>query len=284
MVITTPMTACFAEYGPRFDTLGAVTAVHCDGQSFCTREGLIDEFNIQPPLAPPGYEAAKPGEPFVKIGVGELLRADAGPYRFSHPYTVRQLAPVTLEQQDGLLRLSQSLRSETGWGYEYRKTYRVQPDAAMLVIEYTLTNVGQRPIHAEQYNHNWFNFSGDPVNGQYFVEAKFDMMDQGTAWTERQGQRLAVKGRLGQASYFPSPRSAPAAANWLHAGHAGRGQGVFVGGDFDVARFALYADPGALCPEVFAEIRLAPGQVRTWNRTYAFHSHGTAGAPNVIAR
>ena len=264
------MTACMAEYGPRFDTVGAVTAVARDGQSFCAREGLIDEFNIQGPLSPPGYDEARPGEPFVKIGVGELIRADDTAYRFSQPYIVRQYAPVTAERHGDVLTVSQSLRTEGGWGYEYHKTYRVQTAAATLVIEYALTNTGTRTIHAEQYNHNWFNFGGDPINEHYSLETEFDLVDHDAEWFGRSLGRLTLTGCVTQARYFPSPQSAPVHANSLHVGHATRGQAVVVSGDFSVARFALFADHTALCPEVFAEITLAPGQSRTWKRHYQF--------------
>ena len=264
------MTACMAEYGPRFDTLGAVTAVSHEGRSVCAREGLIDEFNIQAPLSPPGYDAARPGQPFVKIGVGELIRADDQPYRFSQPYTIRQLAPVTTQWDDDALTLFQRVCSETGWGYEYRKTYRVLADAATLVIAYELTNIGARPMHAEQYNHNWFNFGGGPVDEAYALKTDFDLVDHEAEWFRRRSGWLTLTGCITQARYFPSPRSAPAQANRLRVEHVTRGQAVVVGGDFDVARFALFADPTALCPEVFAEIQLAPGQSRTWKREYQF--------------
>jgi len=269
--VTTPMTECMGEYGPRFETLGAVTGVSLDGLSFCAREGLVDEFNIEPPLSPPGYDAARPGDPFVKIGVGELLREDDDEYCFSQPYIIRQLARVRAEQQDGALALFQSLRTAAGWGYDYCKTYRVLPDAGTLVIEYELTNTGQHRIHAEQYNHNWFNFGGDPVNEEYSLRSKFDIVENGADWVERRDQRLDVIGRITEPCYFSSSHPAPAHANWMHVGHAARGSAVTVSGDFDVARFALFADHAALCPEVFFETQLAPNQSRTWKRIYEFH-------------
>ena len=40
VIVTSPMTKCMGEYGPRFDTLGAVTSIKVDGSEFCSREGL----------------------------------------------------------------------------------------------------------------------------------------------------------------------------------------------------------------------------------------------------
>ena len=274
--VTTPMTGCMAEYGPRFETLGAVTGVRLDGMSFLAREGLIDEFNIQATLSPSGYDAAQAGDPFMKIGVGELLREDDQPYDFSHPYTIRQMAPVHAEQRNGEIVFTQSLRTETGWGYDYCKTYQVLPDAATLVIEYRLKNTGLHPIHAEQYNHNWFNFGGDPVNDGYSMLSKFGIAEDGAHWVERQGERLNVMGRFAEPCYFASPHPAPALANWLHLRHADRGCAVAVSGDFDMARFALYADQSAVCPEVFFQTQLAPDESKTWKRIYEFQNQSAA--------
>lgn len=264
------MTACMAEYGPRFDTAGAVTAVRRDGLDFCAREGLIDEFNIQPPLSPPGYEAARPGEAFVKIGVGWLTRVDEEPYRFSRAYPVRQLARVEVERQGEVLSVSQSLPEESGWGYAYRKIYRVDVNAAALVIDYDLANTGRRLIHAEQYNHNWFNLGGGTIDAAYALETKLALGQHTGTWAERRNGGLVLTGTVDDARYFPSPCSAPAAANALRVKHAARGLAVLVTGDFDVARFALFADRTALCPEVFVDLVIEPGQRRAWQRRYQF--------------
>lgn len=268
--VTTPLTACMDKYGPRFETLGAVTALRLDGESFCTCEGLIDEFNIEGALPPPGYDEAKPGESFVKIGVGELIRSDDGAYNFEHPYQVQCRAPVTAQRQDDSVSLLQQLHTAKGWGYEYRKTYCVIPEAAKLVIEYSLKNTGGHYFRAEQYNHNWFNFGGGPVDHNYSLRTKFDLVEGGREWFERQGESVVLTGEMFEPSFFPSPCCAPVEANWLCVSHAGKAQKITVSGDFDVARFALYADSSALCPEVFADIPLASGEARSWKRIYEF--------------
>lgn len=268
--VTTPMTACMAEYGPRFETLGAVTSWICDGNSLLAREGLIDEFNIQAPLTPPGYDVAKPGEPFVKIGVGELIRSDDNGYSFSYPHPVQCLAPVTMDRDGDVLKLSQQMQSATGWGYAYAKTYRLFPDAATLVIEYSLTNIGELPLNAEQYDHNWFNFGGGAIDDNYFLETRFGVGEPTGDWFKYSAQRFDLTRLIEKGSYSPSPLGAPATQNWMRIGHRSLGQSIVVTGDFDVARFALYADSTALCPEVFGEFKLAAGQSMNWQRKYEF--------------
>lgn len=272
VAITTPLTACMDKYGPRFETLGAVTAIRLEGESFCIHEGLSDEFNIEGDLPPPGYDEAKPGESFMKIGVGELIRTDDGAYDFEHPYPVQQLAPVTEQLHHDELSLSQRLHTGNRWGYDYRKTYRVMPESAKVVIQYELKNTGSRAFRAEQYNHNWFNCGGGPVDHNYTLKTRFDLEEGQEDWFRRQCGGIVLAGGMTEPSFFESPRSAPVEANWMCVSHAAKAQQITISGDFDVARFALYADPSALCPEVFADIPLAPGEARSWNRVYEFKS------------
>ena len=268
--ITSPLTACMDKYGPRFETLGAVTAIRLEGENFCVHEGLSDEFNIEDDLPPPGYDEANPGESFVKIGVGELTRVDDRAYDFEYPYPVQHLAPVIVERQDDALSLFQRLNAGKRWGYEYRKTYHVMPESAKLVIQYELKNTGSCAFHAEQYNHNWFNQGGGPVDHNYTLKTKFDLEEGQEDWFRRQCGGIVLTGGMTEPSFFESPRSAPVEANWMCLSHAAKAWQITVSGDFRVARFALYADPSALCPEVFINIPLAPGEARSWNRVYEF--------------
>ena len=168
--------------------------------------------------------------------------------------------------------LSQTLRSGTGYEYIYSKTYEALPATATLVIKYSLQNIGKHPLHTEHYNHNWFNFGGSPIDGNYSVETRFGVDEGDVEWFARSGRRLDIAGQIKEPSYFPSRQAAQARDNWMLIGHRGRSQSVIVSGDFDVARFALYADKTALCPEVFGEFRLPPGHSADWQRTYEFRA------------
>lgn len=272
ITVTTPMTECMDEYGPRFDTLGAVTSIRMNGVEFCSREGLIDEFNIQPPLSPPGYDEAKPEESFLKIGVGELVRPDRKTYKFSHPYAIRKIAPPVIKRLKNQLELKQTCSLENGWGYDYRKIIRIQPENAVLEIEYFLKNTGDNPILAEQYNHNWFNFGGGAVDESYALEHHLPTLEDLPAGFTAEDGRITLSEKLTKAKYYPSTISLPAGSNRFRLSQAGTGRAVTATGDFEVSRFALYGDQTALCPEVFAQASVEPGKSVKWVRRYEFQN------------
>jgi len=266
------MTECMDDYGPRFDTLGAITSIRFGGVEFCAREGLIDEFNIQAPLSPPGYDDAKPGDPFLKIGVGELVRPDEKIYKFHHPYDIRKIAPAVIKRRKNEIELKQRFRTENGWGYEYRKIIRINPEDAVLEIIYFLKNTGTHVINAEQYNHNWFNFGGKDVDESYTLEHSFPIGNHIPQWFKMQEGRINLSKKITRAHYYPSDASVPADANRIKLSHSGTGRSVTASGDFAATRFSLYVDQAAVCPEVFAQSTLKPGASEKWTRRYEFKS------------
>ena len=60
------------------DYIGTISPGKLDSYDSGTGTGTAEEFR-----KPLGYEDAKPGSPFLKIGVGILERADEKPYHFA---------------------------------------------------------------------------------------------------------------------------------------------------------------------------------------------------------
>ena len=283
--LQSPMTSCIKEFGPRFDTTATMVQVTSGGHEWLVRQGLIDEFNIV--LPPPGYEQARPGESFLKIGVGELVRPDEKPYDFARQYPVRRLAETYLSGPPQAPVFSQKFSVGTDWGYSYRKSYCVNSASATLEIQYQLTNTGRRPLRLQQYNHNWFHLSGVSSGPDDVVETKFDLTGAASPWLAISQNALRPQTVVAQGCYFPFDCRLPAPQNRLRLVHQPSGRGVSIQGDFPFSRFALYAEANAMCPEIFTEFELSPGQTRRWTRQYRFASVGnaiTAHRADVSAR
>ena len=82
--------------GSRFDWTGFVVQVTLDNtHTFCGPEsrdgsgtggiGLCNEFGIFRPI---GFDDARPGDQFPKLGVGLLTQPDGSPYRFYRDYAI----------------------------------------------------------------------------------------------------------------------------------------------------------------------------------------------------
>jgi hypothetical protein len=250
---------------PRFDTLGSVTSLTWRGCQLLAGDGLIDEFNIQP-VPPPGFTNAARGQAFLKVGVGELVRDDDGPYAFWRRYPVSRLAASRATHRDAAsLRGEQRFESTNGWGYLYTKEFRLEPGGHTLAIAYRLANTGRLALLVEPYNHNWF---AAPASCPVRLEPAFAIVEPLPAWLVTDGRALWPATPLRAASYLPCPQThAPSGSNALVLARAD-GIRLRLSGDFDLARLALYATPDAFCPEIFGLWRLAPGETRAWTRRY----------------
>jgi len=276
VTVNMPMTECMDEYGPRFDTLGAITSISVDGVEHCTREGLIDEFNIQAPYSPPGYDEAKPGGTFLKIGVGELVRPDEAIYLFYNKYPIRKIAPVVIREKKNEVDLKQICRIQNGWGYEYCKNIIVHPEKSVLEISYSLKNIGSHVIKAEHYNHNWFSFGSDGIDGAYSINHSFQAIGPTPKWLREEAGQFHLAEKISKPYFYRLDRSVTADENAFTLRHKSSGQSVRTTGNFDVSRFAIYADQSAICPEVFACLAINPGETKTWKNTYEFLKNGHA--------
>jgi hypothetical protein len=260
------------EFGPRFDQTALVQQVRLKGQTFLYEPWrLVDEFGING-KGVLGYDSAVVGDQFIKIGVGVLKKDENNQYRFSHQYPVGKLAEVTVtEQGEQAVTVEQS--AELGpWGYRYTKRYFVEPDQATLRIEYSLKNTGQKAYPLEQYNHNWFHFSGTRIGPGYILNPTLaiERPSKKQKWFEWEGGIIRITEAIQKGSYFPSVADSPEQKNRLVVRYEG-GAGVIMKGNFPVERFALFADERALCPEVFYGCEeLAPGATARWQRTYRF--------------
>ena len=96
--------------------------------------GPADEF--QRPL---GYDKARPGETFVKVGVGVLRKADDENYSFGKRFDLVDSGRWTVttgEKFDHVYPRSGGRRFR--YGYRYTKTVRLANDTPEMVIDHTL--------------------------------------------------------------------------------------------------------------------------------------------------
>lgn len=258
--IETPLTGWIAGRGPRFDTTAAVVSVRLEGQEFLSAGGLSDEFNPKW-ISPPGYDQAVPGEPFLKIGVGVPLRKSAWRYFFETPYAVKRLAEVERVASGAAgagVAFHQQCDSGPEWSYDYTKNYAMDIARRQLTVRYRLRNTGTRVFVIEQYNHNWFRHDDGKVS-DVRLDAPFILADG-----------LEIVASSPMPVYRMGEQSLPAERNRARLYRLPGGRRVEFSGDFDVSRFALFADAQAYCPEVFLKRTLKSGEETEWSRTYSF--------------
>lgn len=270
--------------GTRFDRSGIIGSLRVGSHTFVqpwqeTHDptahdavtGPAEEFGMESPL---GYATAKPGEAFIKIGVGELQRVNQEPYMFNGEYPLVRALPWKVERAAQQVAFFQELPLTRGFGYQYTKVLKLVPGLPALVIEHRLKNTGSLPIHTNHYVHNFFLIDGQLVGPSYRVRFGFPVTGQISPpeLAKLDNNVLSVLAPLPpKASLFGSllPRESPSAF-WLELENTQVQASVKVSGEFAPEKLAVWAVREALCPEVFVTLQLPPSAEKTWATRYFF--------------
>ena len=129
-----------------------------------------------------GYKQATNGQPFLKIGVGALLKGtcpdcdSTDDYMFNSPYLFAETPKWTWTQhseQSITLNHEASLQQQSSPRNMYHG-YQLQKDISLvgnvLSVTTSLTNTGAQPFSTVWYSHNLFNCDGLSVGPGYAIE------------------------------------------------------------------------------------------------------------------
>lgn len=119
----------------------------------CTIMGPVEEFHTNERAL--GFDEAKVGGTFVKIGVG-VLRKDTEKYDPFRQYEIVDGGKWTVTTHADSVEFTHELADPaTGYAYIYRKTVRLVAGKPEMVIEHHLKNTGRQRIRGTVYNHNF---------------------------------------------------------------------------------------------------------------------------------
>ncbi len=115
-----------------------------------------------------GYQEARNGESFLKIGVGELIKGScptcdsADDFKFNSPYRFAKTPVWTLEKHEK--SNSMALYQEAvlnQYGYQLKK--EIQLNDNELLVTTKLVNIGRVPFATAWYSHHFFTCDNYPV-------------------------------------------------------------------------------------------------------------------------
>jgi hypothetical protein len=158
--------------------------------------GLADEFDID---APQSFARAEPGEAFLKIGVGLLVRPDEENYRFHRDYEMRTAPVIRLERADDRTLRWRERLEDSALGYEM--TTELAIEEGSLISRRTLTNLGTETLRTEFYGHHFFQFGGVPIGETYSVQWDGSQM-HGILQSEKDTEARLTENGLG---FFTQP-------------------------------------------------------------------------------
>src|SRR6202049_3274968 len=170
--------------GTRFDWSGIISSLQFSGHEYFGRwyekhdpkihdaiTGPVEEFRTNDKVL--GYDEAKPGGTFVRIGIGTVRKPDERAYRAYDTYDIVDPGKWTVHKHKDRVEFTHRLQSELGYAYIYTKTVRLVKGKSELLIEHTLKNTGTKAIDSTQYNHNFFVIDHEVVGPDISVKFAF---------------------------------------------------------------------------------------------------------------
>lgn len=286
--------------GMRFDWSGLVARAEFDGRTvygpFRTTYDATNHDNVVGPAeefdmdSPPGWDEAKPGEGFMKIGVGIL----------------RKLPPLAKEKQP----------KDYAYAYGFWLAHEILDGGAWKVergkdwVEFRHTLSGPRTgVRLHQADRRGGPPAGlhhPPRAGQHRHPAhRHGRLQPQPNASRRRTRRARLPYHVPvrpEGEGGPRPRRVQGPQRRPAEGTPGRqrlggvrggrlpgrpahgypgqhatGTGVTLRGDRPVAEWRFYAEKTAACPEPFVRLRVEPGKTETWQVAYAL----LAGKPAV---
>jgi hypothetical protein len=137
--------------------------------------GVPEVFNTTPSRFPLGWEEAKVGGNFVKVGIGVLRKTDNEMYSQFKPYPIVDGGKWQVKRKAASVEFAQTIKDkQSGYGYAYTKRVALTPGKAQMTISHTLRNIGSKPITGMVYNHNFMRWDNEAPNPDYQVSFAFE--------------------------------------------------------------------------------------------------------------
>ena len=271
--------------GTRFDWSGNMPSLKFAdheyfGQWFTTYEPKIHDVIMGPveEFTSPDYEETKPGENFLKIGVGVLTRPDDKPYSFDRYYTIADPGKWDVKTRADQVLFSHEVNSKK-FSYKYEKSVQLVKDKPELVLVHTLKNTGTRPIETSAYDHNFFVIDNQPVGPGYSITVPFSIKGTGQGIGElaeiRGNQILFLRTVNNGENVFCSPLegfgSSPKDYDFRIENRIA-GAGVRITCDQPILKLNFWCCYTTLCPEPYIKIKVEPGKEFSWKIHYEFYT------------
>lgn len=266
-------------YGPWYDSVDptVINWVYRDGKivngSCGALEGPVDEFQI-----PLGWDEAKPGGTFIKIGVGVLRKSGTVYNRFA-PYEVVNSGKWTVKKHKDSVEFTQVLSDpELGYSYLYRKVVRLVKGKPQMVIERSLKNTGRREIKSEVYDHNFIVLDKQPPGPDFTIKFPFQIQ------TTRPPNKALIDVKGNQISFAKQYSGEDQAAVFIQGfgdnvkdteiviENSKVGAGMKITGDRPLIRELLWSIRTVFALEAYVAIDVQPGAEFTWSNTYDYYT------------
>lgn len=235
--------------------------------------GPVDEFR------PVGWEEAKPGGTFVKIGVGALRKADEARYDNFRLYEIAEPGKWTIRRRRDAVEFTHVLNDRpSGYGYVYQKRVRLARGKPEMLLEHSLKNTGARAIRTSVYNHNFLVLDRQPPGPDFVIRVPFKIETRRPPNKELAGIRaneiVYVKTLEGRdVVAFPlqgfgdTPKD-----HEIRIENSRIGAGMSIRADRPLLSESLWSIRTVIAMEPFIAVAVEPGAEFAWTSTYSYYT------------
>lgn len=265
---------------PRFDQSGKIARCTYRGVTITNSElpfennpelngqGFYNEFDID---SPPGFVETRIGEWFHKIGVG-LLKKESEVYNFTHPYQVR---PARFEVDSKPEHLVITCIGPSSNGYSYQLLKAISLGDNGFRIDYHLKNTGEKPLETSEYVHNFIGFSRSAIGEDYLLMFPAGIAENLLFEAVNPDEKVLIDGNQVN---FSGTHDVPFFFSHLFGQQEVRATWKLINrkynlvitetGDFKTSKVNLWGWRHVVCPELFINLKLEPGQLASWSRNF----------------
>ncbi len=225
-----------------------------------------------------GWDEAKAGGTFIKIGVG-VLRKEGENYSFAKLYELVDPGKWAIKRRRNAVEFTHQLADPaTGYAYLYHKTVRLIAGKPELVLEHRLKNTGKRVIQTSVYNHNFLVLDQQPPGPDYTITVPYQIQTKrppNKELAEIQGNQIVYLKTLvgrdlvqtGVQGFGNSVKD-----NEIRIDNRKAGAGMRITGDRPLSNNALWSIRTVLAMEPFIAMTIEPGHEFTWNVRYEYYT------------
>jgi len=223
-----------------------------------------------------GYTEAKPGEKFIRLGVGVLEKPDEKEYVWNQTYKILDYGKWTTDQGKDWIEFTHEISSDIGYKYVYIKRIELKKDKPGFTITHTLRNTGTKIIEMDQFNHNFFVFDRQTIGPDFVTTFPFSVRtpDDLKDLVMIRNKKLMFRREMKEESIWLLIEGYKSDLNDHKVAIRNKktGAGIQFSVNRPLHRLAFWATTTTLCPENFIFISVDPGKEEKWISDYTLLS------------
>jgi hypothetical protein len=264
----------------RFDWTGKIVKVKFNHISLSSTEkndylnehhfgkGFYNEFGMDTAL---GFEEAKIGDWFHKIGVG-LLKKEDNKYLFNKNYKIKPAKFKVITKSN---KIFIQCKSESVNGYSYLLKKEIMLQGNNFIINYELQNTGEKDIKTSEYAHNFMAINNELIGTNYVLKFPIPLKSNLFDKTVNMEQKVEIKqnefkfnATPNKPFFFSNLSNNNTIDAFWELINLKSNIGISETGSFKTNKINLWGCGHVISPELFFNIYIKPNQIEKWSRTY----------------